>query len=332
MDDRLYDTSLTLYSVTNSSLSYRNLLQANESALNARGAGLREHLSIRPKYEDDEEREKIGGLRDCSWTAFHSPHHCQPDADAITIVLTYDRAIYKFVLCSNASIARPGTKVDMPLLLVKASAAVARRFLSFLTETFHVTVNSLKLPNAFLASTVSAYISTLYSSFRSVSDTTSTLSLLKDTVGSLKLSIFVNPGSANGAEIAQHLRNMDIDVPAETLYQLLSSSPAPAFARGFQQYDFLLSLQHHIHQRTGLILPILPNNSTSDDTNEPPLKLSRISNTSFALSTEGRVKFSSKAYEALETAPGLDSGDGNIVRRANTQLLEAIVAEAMKNG
>ena len=158
------------------------------------------------------------------------------------------------------------------------------------------------------------------------------LNLLKDTIGSLKLSISVNPGSANGAEIAQHLRNMDIDVPAETLYQLLTSSPAPAFAEGFRQYDFLLSLQHHIHQRTGLILPLLPNSSTGDDLNEPPLKLSRTSNTSFALSTEGRLKFSSKAYEALEIVPGFASGDENVVKRANTQLLEAIVAEAMKHG
>ena len=332
MDDRLYDSSLTLYTVTDFSLPYRNLLQASQSALKARAAGLREHLSVRPRYEVDEEKEKIGGLRDCSWTAFHNPLQGRPDADTLTVLLTYDRAIYRFVLYSNASRARPGSKVDLPLLLVKASAAVTRRFLAFLTEAFQVTVNPLKLPKNFLASTVSAYVSTLYSSFQSVSDTTSMLSLLKDTIGSLKLSISVNTGSAKGAEIAQHLRNMDIDVPAETLFQLLTSSPAPTFAKGFRQYDFLLSLQQHIHQRTGLILPLLPNSSTSEDMDEPPLKLSRISNTSFALSTEGRLKFSSKAYEALETVPDLESGDGNVVKKANTQLLEAIVAEAMKNG
>ena len=330
MDDRIYDTSLTLYTVSDSSLPYRNLLQASQDALNAKATRLREHLSVRPKYEDEEEKEKIGGLRDCTWTAYYEPGHRRKDADEIVVVLSYDQAIYKFILYSNANNVRPGSKVDLPLLLVKASATVTKRFLSFLSETFHVTVNPLKLPSDFLAANISTYVSTLYSSFQPVSDTTSMLGLLKDTIGTLKLCISANPGSANGADVAQQLRTMDIDVPAETLYQLLTSPPPQASARGSKHYDFLLSLQHHIHQRTGLILPLLPKDG-GNDTNEPPLKLSRVSNTSFALSTEGRLKLSSKAYEALETVPGLDRGDENVVKKANTQLLEAIVAEALKS-
>ncbi len=332
MDERLYDTSFTLYAVTDSSLPYQSLLQANQSTLNVHASRLREYLNLRPKYEDDEEKENIGGLRDCTWIAFRNPPQVRRHADVISVVLNYDRAIYKFILYSNTSTASPGTKVGMPLLLAKAPAVVTRRFLSFTVETFHVTIHPLKLPNNCLASTISVYIARLYSSFETVSGATSMLSLLKDTIGNVKLSISVNPGSANGADIAQHLRTMDLDVPAETLYQLLTLPPPPAFAREYKHCGFLLSLQHHIHQRTGLILPLLPNSSTGDDVSEPPLKLSRIASASFALSAEGRLKFSSKTFEALETVPGLDSGDENVVKKANAQLLEAIVSEAMKNG
>jgi Kinetochore complex Sim4 subunit Fta1 len=332
MDDGLYDTSFTLYTVTDTSLPYRNLLQSHQGALHARATRLREHLSCRPKYEDEEEKEKIGGLRDCTWLAIRNPQRRSGDADGVAVILTYDKAIYKFMLFSNASTARTGTTVEIPLLLAKASATNARLFVSFLAENFHVTINPLKLPPDFVSSTISSYVSQLHSAFKSVSDTTSMVSLLKDTMANLKLSVTANIGSANGADIAQHLRTIDIDVPAETLYQLFDSAPSQPQTNGSTQPIFLSSLQHHIHQRTGLILPLLLKDATADATDEPPLKLSRVASLSFALSTEGRLKFNSRAIEAVEAIPGLESGENNVVRKANAQLLEALVTEAMKNG
>ena len=332
MDHRLYDTSFTLHAVSDSSLPYRNLLQAKQDALRARASGLRTYFSIRPKYEDEEEKEKIGALRDCTWEVVHNPQRKRRDADMVVVVLTYDRAIYKVILYSNASKAKSDSSVDIPIVLAKASATVTKRFLSFLSETFQVTVSPLKLPSSFLSNTVLTYVSSLYSSFQSVSDTTSMLGLLRDTIGALKLSITVNTGSVTGAEIAQHLRTMDIDVPAETLYQLLTTPTTQSSSRESGPSGFLQSLQHHIHERTGLILPLPPKSNRSDDTDEPPLRLARISNNSFALSTEGRLKFSSKAVEALEAVAGLDSGDENTVKKANMRLLEAIVAETMHTG
>ena len=299
-----------------------------------RATKLREHLSRRPIYENEEEKEKIGGLRNCTWTTYHTPKLLgrRREADQVVVVLAYDRATYKFILCSNASRARAGTPVEIPLLLVKASAGITKLFNSFLAENFQVTVSPLKLPSAFLANSISTYVSALYGAFTTVSETISMLSLLKDTIGTLKLSIVVNMASPHGAEIAQHLKTMDIDVPGETLWQLLTAPPPESLSSGTKQSLFLASLRHHIHQRTGLILPLLPTDNASDETVEPPLKLSRISNTSFALSCEGRLKFSSKAFEAVEGLAGLESGDGNIVKKANAYLLDATIAEALKYG
>ena len=65
MNDTLYDTSYTLYSISEPSPAYRDLLNADQHRRNSQAAQLRSFLGAnRPQYEREEEAEKIGGLRD----------------------------------------------------------------------------------------------------------------------------------------------------------------------------------------------------------------------------------------------------------------------------
>jgi hypothetical protein len=374
MDERLYDASFTLFAVQNTTFAYRNLCKDPPQKLTSNASRLQNQLSVRPKYEDEEERAKIGGLRDCKWASYHHPNSTRKEAAGNALVLTYDRAVYKFILCSNTN-TLSARVVDLPLILVKASAGLTKRVLDFLRTEFQIEIFPLKIPPTLLAFSISTYISSLYSAF-SETDSTSTLSLLRETIGTLRLTVSISSGAEGGAEIAQHLRSIDIDVPAETLYQLLDTETASSNAT--RNPSFLESLQHHIHQKTGLILPLIPkfsqkipptNSSSSTNPNpilnqnpnpntnrarnpsspsqtnppnpitnndEPPptplLRLTRLSNLSFALSTEGRLKFAHRAVDAVEGIPGLESGEGNVVRKANGMLLGALIAEAMRGG
>lgn len=242
------------------------------------------------------------------------------------VTLEYERASYRFWLLSNGCLDRVNATLDtaikgvgrrkvpwkpkgkeregmrdLPLMLAKANASVTRRFMAYLAEAFQVTLSPLRLAPDFLIDTLETYVGSLHTYFHDVSSTNNinASTLLKDTIGTLKLTV-----SVSEPDIAQNLRTIDIDVPANTLHQLLKSTtinndgdssstfPAPA------DQSFLTSLQTHIHARTGLILPLA--NSTQDPLPQSPLRLTRISCSAFALSAEGRLKLSSKAWEALD--------------------------------
>ncbi|ETN43424.1 uncharacterized protein HMPREF1541_02583 [Cyphellophora europaea CBS 101466] len=332
MDGILYDTSYTAYAVPQATPALFALLSASPSRLSDHANTLREHLSAdRAAYEDEEEREKIGGLRDCKFAPLQR-HEAEPQGVAIT--LFYDKLSYKFVLYrgtpspTKARSRRAGHKKDesLPLLLIKATSSLTARFLAYLSLHFHVpTIAPLKLPVGYLADVLDVYVDGLVDAHRPVASDYALLDFFRDTVGAMKLTI-----SLTDAEIAKSLRTIDVDVPPETLYQLVVESEAGT--------SFLEALHKHLHARTGLLLPLAPtypvrrsqdNDNLEQDKTEPPLKLSRIGNAAFALSSEGRLKFSSKSMQAVDAVPGIDSGEHNVVRKANQDLLDSLIREAL---
>ncbi|KPI40758.1 uncharacterized protein AB675_10561 [Cyphellophora attinorum] len=345
MDDALYDTSLTLYAVTESTTPLGSLLNCDLNSLNTNALKLRDHLSSgRARYEDEEEQEKIGGLRDCTWS-----HLRQDDRSThgILVTLLYDKITYRFIFyvkpTSSSSTTRAGSRrqkapsaappsaSSLPLLFIKASTSLTARFLAFLTIHFQApTIMPLKLPASHLPVTLSSYIASLVSAHATVANDYALQAFLQDTIGATKLTI-----SITSAEIAKHLRTIDVDVPHETLFQLIEQGRNDA-----AHENFLEALRHHVHQRTGLLLPLTAaqqhqsavtasGNEPDSTAPEPPLKLTRISNSAFALGSEGRLKFSTKAVAAVDAVAGLPSGpQENIVRRANLQLLEGLLDAA----
>ena len=336
MDDVLYDTSLTVYAITESTRALLSLLSASTARLNDHAQTLREYLSTgRVAYEREEEQEKIGGLRECTFAVLR---HDDAEPHGVAISLLYDKIAYKFLLYrdtaghSRASDGRgrrgKASENSLPLLLIKASSSVTARFLAFLEQHFNSpAVVPLKLPAAHLPTALNDYVTELVRAHQPIAADHALLDYLRDTLGALKLTI-----SVTDAKAAKDLRTIDVDVPAETLYQLVAdSSAAPRF---------LEVLHKHIHARTGLLLPLAPqptavskvDTAEGEADAEAPLKLSRISNAAFALSCEGRLKLSAKAVQAVEAIPGLGSGEDNVVRTANQALLHGLVEAALKLG
>jgi len=294
MNQAYYDTSWTLLAVTDTTATYRDLLSANERSLSRRAGQLHEHLNNnRPTYIDDDENAKTGGLRECTWTTI--PPSARSEAHGCLITLTYDRTTCKFVLYTDS------------IILAKAPAALTKRIISFLSEAFSLTITPLKLPTSTLQRTLQDYLINLHASLPP--------NHLQSAIGTLKLTLsFSGP-------ISPHLRTLDIDVPYDTMQHLLSSASTT-------QMSFLAELAKHIQSRTGLKIPLSvpkdPNegHSSTDSTDEnATIRISRISCSAFAISVEGRLKFSISAVDgAIE--------HGDVVKNANEQILQRIVDKA----
>lgn len=338
MNDILYETSLTAYALPDPTPPLIALLSASTARLSDQARTLRDHLSTgRVAYEREEEQEKIGGLRECSFTLLR-----QDDAVpyGIAVTLLYDKISYKFLLYGDAAPSSRTTskgkqrqpEQSISLLLVKASSSVTARFFSFLDTHFQAPpVIPLKLPAAHLPTALNAYINALVASHQTISADHALLDFLRDTIGILKLTI-----SITNAEVAKSLRSIDIDIPPETLYQFVTDTESEA------QSGFLSSLYKHLRARTGLLLPLVPpppgprrSAGAADPPQpeeDPPLKLYRLSCAAFALSSEGRLKLSARSVQLVDAIPGLGSGEENVVRRANLGLLRGLVEEATKLG
>jgi hypothetical protein len=335
MDDILYDTSLTIYALPQPTPPLTALLSASPARLNDHAETLRDHLSAgRIAYEREEERAKIGGLRDCTCALLREEEEAEPYGVAINLL--YDKVSYRVVFYGDEAplIKAKGKRKrrtpdhPTPLLLIKASSSITSRFLTFLETHFHAPpVLPLRLPASYLPTTLRQYITDLVTAHAAISADHALLDFLRDTVGVLKLTI-----SITHAEAAKSLRTIDIDIPPETLYQLVADGPPN------QSGGFLGSLHKHLHARTGLLLPLVPDSAPDgaaigaekeNEAEEVPLKLSRLSCAAFALSSEGRIKLSAKAVQAVDAIPGLGSGQENVVRMANRTMLRGLIDVAL---
>ncbi|RMZ89426.1 hypothetical protein DV736_g3337, partial [Chaetothyriales sp. CBS 134916] len=342
MDDSIYATSFSLYSLAlPTPPRLLSLLSADDATLKIRSKELYDSLispSRRPIYEVEEEKARLGSLRSCHITQLPLQH-------GIVLAIAYDRVVYKSIFYTYHT----SPQTSIPLLLIKANSSLTRRLFLYFTEFFDLPSDPepLKLSASLLLSALRKYIVSLRTNLDPVEENESILSLLRDIIGILKITITVNAGSAGGAAIVKNLRTIDVGINSETLYQLLEQSipdrPGPKSKRRGEipPITFLHSLQHHIRDRTGLILPIIPDSTehpldpNAGDTlqaNEAPLRVTRVQSTAFAIGMEGRLKFSSKPVEMMDTVPGLTSGDENVVRAANRDLLAVIVNEAMSAG
>jgi hypothetical protein len=331
MEYILYETSLTAYCVTSTNdRPLRGFLDNNPDAWASHVRALSNHFYTRRKqYEEEEEREKIGSLRDCRYT-FLGATATQGEPHGFALELVYDKITYKFLFYSTET---PGSKAqakgkrkqgpaDPPyLLLVKASAAITTRFFGWLAEHFKAAPVTITLnfssPN-FLPLVLSRYVASIVVGHTAIADEHSLLDFLRDTIGAMKLSVAVSDPEAE-----KSLRSIELDVPPETLFQLCSPNSSAN--------SFIDDLRKHVHARTGLLLPFSDAAYAEDESTErfePPLKLSRVSCGAFALSSMGRVKFSRKAVDAVDAVPSLGSGAENVVRRANQDLLERLMLEA----
>ncbi|ETI19480.1 hypothetical protein G647_09314 [Cladophialophora carrionii CBS 160.54] len=275
-------------------------------------------------------------------------------SNALVVCLAYEKETYKFIIyTTSASSARsskrrrtasptsqstsaPSTDATA-ILLAKSSPATLKRFTTYLSDRFSVdAIRPLSLSSLFLQSSLERYVSTVPSAL----------------LGQIRLTLpFARP-------IAPDLKSLEIAVPRETTESFTKVRASQQRRSGPRQTRgeklFMHHLANSILNKTGLSIPVICNVHGGEDSpvvdpqrDTNPARISKVSTVCFALSAECRLKFERKAVEAAEGVKGVhDEGKGedageddtdpdpdgaeNCVKRANRELLAALVDEARR--
>jgi hypothetical protein len=298
MEDCLYDTSWTLHSISQLSPSFTALCAFDERALKRPAQKLKDYLTQataekRALYENEQaDSEKTGTLREVTFCPLEHP--------GILISVTHERALSKFILYGRSD------ETPYSLLLTKAAAPLVHKLTAFLLDTFSVSAIPLKLPSTLLYDTLQAYMSNITTTF-SPQTRTPTPILSKATLSSLRLTFSFSP------PIAPKLRSIDIDIP---LASLTAQTPGRTI---------LTSISTHLERATGIYpLAIGLGTEAKEGENERALaRISKVSCAAFALSVDGRLKYTLKSVESAVQFE-------DTVRKANQAMLDVIFDEAAK--
>jgi hypothetical protein len=298
MEDCLYDTSWTLYSLSQLSPSFTALCAFDERALKRPAKQLKDYLTQsttekRPLYENEQaDSEKTGSLREVTFSALEHP--------GILISVTHERAVSKFILYGKDD------ETPYTLLLTKAAAALVHKLTAFLFDTFSVSATPLKLPSTLLYDTLETYMRTITTT-TTQQPPSRQIPLSKVTLSSLRLTFSFSP------PIAPKLRSIDIDIP---LASLTAQTPGRTI---------LTSISTHLERATGIYpLAIGLGTEAAEGENDAALaRISKVSCAAFALSVEGRLKYT---FKAVESAVRFE----DTVRKANQAMLHVIFDEATK--
>lgn len=256
-----------------------------------------------PAYKDelDDEAERTGQLGECIVDRILLSN--METSLGLSIQARYQKTTYTVLLLARQELGDAGT------MMCKASqnhVARVKRWLESGLGLQHQAM-SLQLPPPLLLRMCSDFLAELDKSLAGSSESSALRqATLKQVIGNLKLVVTFS--NATGAEIAPHLKTMELDVPSETVGVLLAKAKERENSEVLPEYGFLDELKKALHEKTGLVLPLTGQGidkkaSTVDQGNgldslrsdpEPPLKVSKVRCAAFALSTDGKLKLASK--------------------------------------
>ncbi|KIW14633.1 hypothetical protein PV08_07417 [Exophiala spinifera] len=298
MEDAFYDTSWLVHSVRKLTPSFLALLAPTSTdsersqqtdILSSHAEGFAESISRdRPRYESEEEKEKLGLLRQCKWTqlgqgtsaAAQTPTHYSAgrkrrrDDDTssrihgISISLIYEKSTYKFIIYTHTtslaiaskrnrtaplSAASVAVEDQTAVLLSKSSPAVLKALLSYLCDKFTPLpdIYSLHLPSRFIQGTLQTYLSAISSSLTTSSSSSS------DLTQSQMQDLFIDVISSVkltitfSAPVAPHLKSLDVAVAP---FAVLKAIPEPGLPNN--RDHFMGTIANFIWAHTGLKLPV----------------------------------------------------------------------------
>ncbi|KAL6247445.1 hypothetical protein RBB50_005791 [Rhinocladiella similis] len=368
MEDAFYDTSWLVHSVRKLTPSVLALLaptstdserSQQKDILSTHSKAFAESISRdRPRYESEEEKEKLGVLRQCKWTQLGTTAAAETpvqhkagrkrrrDDDAsssihgILISLIYEKSTYRFIVYTNHihaskrnrnatwSFAPTAPEDQSAILLSKSSPTILKALVSYLSDTFALhDIYSFQLPSKFIQGTLQNYLSSISSSLATSSELTQSKmqDLFIDVISSVRLTISFS------APVAPHLKALDVAVAP---YAVLKAIPENG--RSNNREHFMDTIANFIWANTGLKLPVDAEyretgahvNGFADETAKPePMKISRISSAAYAISCDHRVKFVARAVNAVDDP---EQPQDNCVRIANRELLVAMLDEVRR--
>lgn len=275
-----------------------------------------------PFDELNDKSEKTGSLRECTISALQAAKAGGSKyLLGLLIEARFQKTVDQLILLTSA---RSDGQAFVPVLLLKGGQGQIKKLKDWLDFRFDLSpATSTSLPSDLLCSICSQYLEAL-NVIVSAADVTFQQSLLKQVIGTLKISIaFTSTGEHN---ISPDLKTLDLDIPSETIEALLKGVAQRSSSDGSFQNSILLRLGEAIREKTGLILPFAVQASTEvtdqEQHAEPSLKVSRLSCAAFAVSAEGRLKLARKPIEHA----GVTGYDAQVVSTAYLELLELLVA------
>ena len=183
---------------------------------------------------DDDEilREKSGSLVGCEVEAVRVG-----ESDGVSVSVRYERVECRFVVYGREQDEEGRGR---SLLMVKAPAVVAKKVLSFLAVALELRLpEPLRLGHGLLTAQLEAFVGLCSAAGLEGEHSTQ---LLAEVVRDVKITISFD------APVSMELRSMDVDVPSQTVRQLLAT------ARD-EDTDFLAALADHLRRHTGLMIP-----------------------------------------------------------------------------
>lgn len=206
--------------------------------------------------------------------------------------ITHERAISKFVLYGSS---------PPRLLLTRAAAPIVHKFTSYLFDTFSISTVPVKLPSTLLYDLLKSYMATITTAQQSAEAT-----LSKATLSALRITFSFLP------PVAPKLRSIDVDI----------NIPNASLTTQAANQTIINSINAHIERATGAFtLSLKP----KEEHDKEATRMSKVSCAAFALSVEGKLKFTLKAVESAVQFE-------DIARKANKDILDAIVVEVRKQG
>jgi hypothetical protein len=282
----LYHRTYTLFRL--SPLHHGDAPLLADQSLRLHAKRLREQLKgdnvrgVQVDFAAADDTAKLGPLEECSWETMGDedawidrhrqsiePDASQPPSDlasdrarGIQVSLEYEKQSYNALLLRDpGATASPAGFTSLPLLLVKMPGPVRDIFLNYLRTAFDAHVAPLRLPSAFITSSIETY-------FKHLSSSTSTQTI-QDVVRQLQIQLAF-------PTITTHVKHVEVAI---------AGADVPGFVTrgkllpGGADKPFTTALSHYL--KTHLAL----------DMSHPKTHISRISCNSFHLGTE-RLKLS----------------------------------------
>jgi len=318
----LYNRTYNLYRL--SPLHHGETPLLNDKSLRTHAKRLKEQLKgdnvrgVQVDFASADDTAKLGPLDECSWDtigdedAWIDRHRQSVDPDAsqlssvpgpdrargIEVSLEYEKQSYNALLLRDPGVTTsPDGFTSLPLLLVKMPGPIREIFLNYLRTAFDAHVAPLRLPSAFITSSLETYL-------KHLSAHTST-QRIQDVIRQLHVQLAFPTTTTV-------LKHVEITIAGADVPGFMSRGPAKGFTLALAQY-----LNTHL----------------ALDVSHPKAHISRISCNSFHLGTE-RLKL--LAPEPLadtsfneDAAP---SQDVSASQRAVEEFYAALVREATGTG
>ena len=316
-DECVFDASWSLYSITTLQWVGQNLRDPSVLARPARELDQILQRTSRGGAEyDEEDSDRAGGYQSSVWKIIRAERPTKK-TKGLLVTVKYDRSTYKAILLLNRqspTISTLGSKLS--LLMLRMPATLSRRFIRFFENSFSATFQPLKFPTTSLCQIFESYITTLstlpsarhlpsYNKDAGLQDLPSLV------IRDLRITLnFLAP-------VTPHLRALDIDIPFDSFWKLVSPEATLTSCDG-DSTRFFDRLAGHIDRTLGLALPWKDQDPSL--VQEDMIRIARISSSSLVIAADGKMKLVGKFSENVH-----DEEMVARVKQANDELLDTIV-------